>query len=151
MSVRLKLGRDGTIEAVEADTVEELMAYHHQYASRDGNSAKKTARAQRSSAEDEDERLPEAAEKLVKVLLSATDGMNTTDVARTFGVKPRGVGGSVNSLIAWGKKRNLKRGQLLIKGRRANGDGHMARTIALAGFFRKMIREGKVPGMKLDT
>jgi hypothetical protein len=151
MSVRLKLRDDGTIEAVEADTVEELVAYHQQYSSRDANSAKKISRAQHFTPDSEDEKLPEAAEKLVRLLISENDSMNTSDIAEIFGVKPRGVGGSVNSLIAWGKKRNLKRSQLLIKGRRANGNGHLARTIALTGFFRKMIKEGKVPGMKLDT
>jgi hypothetical protein len=152
MSVRLKLRNDGSIEAVEADTVAELVGYHQQYASRNGTApTKKGPRIKYSPGEEGDEPLPEAAEKLVKLLFSASDGMDTGDIAVKFGVEPKGVGGSVTSLTAWGRRHNLSKKQLLRKERRENGHGHFVRRLALSDHFRKMIKEGKVPGMKIDT
>lgn len=140
MSIRLKL--DGT---VEADSVEELIAYQN---SLRGGRARGSSRQLEAESE---ERLPEAARKLVMCLLHFPDGMNTADVAKELGVEPKGVGGSVTSLTAWGRRHNFTKKQLLEKERRVDGHGHVVRRIALSDRFRKMVEKGEVPGMKLDT
>ncbi len=96
--------------------------------------------------------LPAAASKLVKLLWTHHDGMETREIAKAFGLEhAKGIGGSVTSLNAWGRRRDLKKKQLLVKSRRVEANGHTARILSLNDFFRKMIKEGKVPGMKLDT
>lgn len=143
MSIRLKL--DGT---VEADTPEELVAY--QYASRNGGaSSKKPARSRAASGDEE--MLPVSAQKLIEILFPATNGLVTSDVAKALGLsEPKAIGGSVTSLTAWGRRHNFTKKQLLIKSRRSNGNGHNVRVMGLTESFRKAIREGKVPGMKLE-
>jgi hypothetical protein len=143
MSVRLK--PDGT---VEFDTPEELVAYQH--ASRNGSTNAKRPRG-RPRASGDDEELPESALKLVKLLLPQPDGVNTSDVAKALGLnEAKGIGGSVTSLTSWGRRHNLNKKQLIKKTRRVNGHGHNVRIMALAESFRKMIKEGKVPGVKLE-
>ncbi len=140
MSIRLK--PDGT---VEADSVEELVAY--QRSLRNGQPSKILRAEQPGEGE---EPLPEAAEKLVRLLLRSADGMDTADVAISLGVDPKGVGGSVTSLTSWGRRHGFSKKQLIVKDRRENGHGRMVRRLALSERFRKMIEQGEVP-MKLDT
>lgn len=145
MSVRLK--PDGTLEF---DTPEELVAY--QSATRNGaaNAPRRVGRPRRVSGDDEP--LPESALKLVKFLLPEPNGVNTSEMAHALGLKEaKGIGGSVTSLTSWGRRHNLNRKQLITKTRRVNGHGHNVRFMALAESFRKMIKEGKVPGVKLDA
>src|ERR1051326_6610122 len=132
MAVTIK--PDGT---VIFDTPEEYAVY--QAASRNGagNHAKKASRSRRISGEEEP--LPEAALKLVKYLLPIPGGVNTTDMAHALGLaEAKGIGGSVTSLTAWGRRHNLTKKQMLVKTRRANGNGHNARIMALHESFRKM-------------
>jgi hypothetical protein len=150
MSLRLKMKPDGTIDAIEADSVEELLEYQRRLQC-SGNHAQKVTPTQQEMLAAEEEALPEAAQKLVRLLVAHPDGMNTVDVAQALGVQARGVGGSITSLNAWGRKRDLTKRQLLTKDRRASGNGHTVRRIALAERLRRMIQEGKVPGMTLDT
>jgi hypothetical protein len=145
MSIRLK--PDGT---VEFDTADELIAYQH--ASRNGTAspAKKASRNRHIIGDDEP--LPESALKLVKFLLPKSDGVNTSEMAKALGLnEAKGIGGWVTSLTSWGRRHNLSKKQLLVKTRRANGHGHNARFMALHESFRKLIKEGKVPGVKLDN
>lgn len=145
MSLRLRL--DGT---VEADTPEELVAYQRQF-SRNGH-PKLAKRAMQSALGDDDGMLPEAATKLVKLLWTRPQGMETRDIAKAFGLDhAKGIGGSVTSLTAWGRRRDLKNKQLLVKTRRVDESGHTARILSLTDFFRKMVMEGRVPGMTLDN
>src|SRR5258708_6011537 len=138
MSLRLK--PDGT---VEADTPQELVEYQRSF-SRNGYHAQK-----KSSADVDDGPLPEAASKLVKLLWPHHDGMETREIAKAFGLEhAKGIGGSVNSLAAWGRRRNL--GKKLFVKRHMIRAGKSERILLLSDFFRKMIKEGKVPGMKLD-
>jgi hypothetical protein len=138
MSVRLK--PDGT---VEFDTPEELVVYQH--ASRNGGATKGTRGRHATSDE---EGLPESALRLVKFLLPKPDGVNTSEMAEALGLKEaKGIGGWVTSLTSWGRRHNLPKKQLLVKTRRTNG----ARFMALHENFRKMIKEGKVPGVKIET
>lgn len=139
MSVRLK--PDGTIEA---DTPQELIEYQRS-SSRNGYHTQK-----KSSADVEDGPLPEAASKLVKLLLPHHDGMETREIAKAFGLEhAKGIGGSVNSLAAWGRRRNL--GKKLFSKRQLVTAGKSVRILLLSDFFRKMVKEGKVPGVKLDS
>jgi hypothetical protein len=144
MSLRLK--PDGT---VEADTPEELVAY--QFASRNGapNPNKKAPRVRRIVGDEEP--IPESAQKLIALLFPEPKGLITSDVAKALGLsEPKAIGGSVTSLTAWGRRHNFTKKQLLTKTRRSNGSGHNVRVMALTENFRKMIKEGKVPGMKLE-
>jgi hypothetical protein len=139
MSVRLK--PDGT---VEADTPQELVEYQRSF-SRNGYHAPK-----KSSTEVEDGPLPEAASKLVKLLWPRHDGMETREIARAFGLEhAKGIGGAANSLAAWGRRRNLKK-KLFFK-KHIITAGKSERILLLSDFFRKMVKEGKVPDVKLDT
>jgi hypothetical protein len=143
----IKLRPDGT---VEADTPEELVAYQRHF-SKNGH-AKPAKRMAQSGLGDDDGMLPEAATKLVKLLWTRPQGMETRDIAKAFGLDhAKGIGGSVTSLTAWGRRRDLKKKQLLVKTRRVDGSGHTSRILSLSDFFRKMIMEGRVPGMTLDS
>ena len=134
---------DGT---VEADSVEELLAY--QRASQNGHSIR---RAKTATSDEATDTLPATAKKLVDVLLVHPDGMDTADAARALGLKnTKGIGGFVGSLTAWGRKNNWKKRQLVVKERRPDGKGRTVRTIKLGGQFRKIAEEGKVPGLKRD-
>jgi hypothetical protein len=136
------------VHVSEFDTPEELVAYQH--ASRNGGTNTKRPRGRRVSGEDEG--LPEAALKLVKSLLPHPDGVNTSEMAKELGLnEAKGIGGSVTSLTSWGRRHNFSKKQLIKKTRRVNGHGHNVRVMALTESFRKMIKEGKVPGVKLDS
>jgi hypothetical protein len=153
MSVRLKFEKDGSIEAI-ADSVEELIAYHQRFAAQNGsaNLTRRSEPPKNSPLSESDDSLPEAALRLVKHLYQAQGEVKTSDLQHAFGLsEPRAIGGTVTSLTSWGRRHNLSKKQILIKGRRANGNGHTVRTMALTESFRKMIREGKVPGVTLDT
>lgn len=148
MAIRLKLS-DGSV--VEADSVDELLKYQQSlHSSRNGA---KLLRAQRRATPvtNADEELPEHARKLVELLLPQTEGMDSAEIAKHFDVDPRGVGGYVTSLTRWGDKAGLKKKELIVKERRDNGNGDSVRRIKLTVSFRKMLKDGKVPGMKLDT
>jgi hypothetical protein len=145
MAVRLTL-KDGSV--FEADSVEDVARFYQQL-SRNGSRAK--GFVDRPQSTDSEDSLPDHAKRLVSALLPASDGLDTAAVATALGVEPRGIGGYVTSLTAWGKRRGLVKKQLVQKERRANGHGRMVRRIKVTDFFRKMISEGKVPGMKLDS
>src|ERR1700733_3791519 len=129
---------------------EELVAY--QIASRNGggSASKKTSRTKRVARDEEP--IPESAQKLITLLLPAQNGLVTSDVAKALGLnETKAIGGSVTSLTAWGRRHNYTKKQLLTKTRRTNANGHNVRVMALTESFRKMLKEGKVPGVKLDT
>lgn len=143
----IKLRPDGT---VEADTPEELVAYQR-FFSRNGH-VKPTRATQGFERDIGDATLPEAALKLVKLLWAHQGGMDTREIAKSFGLDhTKGIGGSVTSLAAWGRRQNLGRKQMLVKTRRPDDNGRIVRVLSLSDFFRKMIKEGKVPGVKLDS
>jgi len=148
MAIRLKLDRDGRIEAIEVDSVEEAIAYQRQ-AHRNGTVSKGE---NRPAATGTDDALPVAAQKLVELLMVEPHGVETSTLAAVLGLKEaKAIGGTVTSLTSWGRRNGLTKRNLLVKGRKANGHGKTVRTMALSESFRKMINEGKVPGMKLDT
>jgi hypothetical protein len=153
MSVRLKLKADGSIEAVEADTVGELLEYQRQLQKKSQQKKQEEYSAIHLSptAELVDNSIPERAKLLVTYLMKQPEGMDSAVLARHLGVEPRGVGGSITSLLSWGDRNGLSKRQMIRKFRRPTGTGSTVRGIALHSFFRKMIEEGKVPGMILDT
>jgi len=144
MAIRLKLA-DGT--SVESDSVEELAKFYQQL-SRNGHQTPKEHATLRVSGTLES--LPDTATALVKLLLPANDGLDTSDVAKSLSVGPRGIGGFVTALSNWGKRNGYTKKQLLVKGRRMSGD-RSVRTMMLNKNFRQILKEGKVPGMKLDA
>jgi hypothetical protein len=140
----IQLFKDGRIEFT---TVEELLAY--QKASRNGS---RRTRAESSASDANEDALPETARRLVEVLFDAPDGMDTAEAAKALGMREaKGIGGFVASLTGWGRRHNLKKRQLVVKERRPDGKGHNVRRIRLGEQFRKMVKEGKVPGVKLDA
>lgn len=145
MSLKLTL-KDGS--QVESDSVGDLLEFYRQVSN--GHPRPKTiaeSRVTKSANSD----LTEAAKKLIGLLLPALDGVDTGTVAKSFGVSPKGIGGTVTALTRWGQKNGLSKKQMLVKNRRTNVDGRSVRTLALTESFRKMIKEGKVPGVKLDN
>ncbi len=149
MAIRLKL-EDGS--TIEADSVQELVAYQRASAeARNGSRSKSTRNRQHDLVFVAEDELPRNARMLVDALLPNPKGVESAEVARLLGVSPRGMGGYVTALASWGKRRGLTKRQLLEKGRHKNGGGKIVRTISLSGLFRKMLKEGQVPGMKLDT
>jgi hypothetical protein len=149
MAIRLKLENGST---VEADSVEELVTYQRALEGRRRNPPSKPARIQKQAVLPlGDEELPEPARKLVDILLPFPNGLQSAKIAQELNVSPRGVGGYVTALTSWAKRRGMNARQLLDKGRHSNGGGGMVRTLSISKSFRKMIQEGQVPGMKLDT
>ena len=144
MAIRLKLA-DGT--TVESDNVEDLTKFYQQLSSRNGHQKAEPAPVRVDGMLDP---LPDTANSLVKLLLPAQDGLDTADVAKSLGVGPRGIGGFVTALSNWGKGNGFTKKQLLVKGRRPHGD-RSVRTLALHKNFRQVLKEGKIPSMKLDT
>lgn len=140
----LKLKTDGTIEA---DTPAELAEYA-QLIARNGHSAI----ARRAvTDESEDGPLPDSALKLVRLLLPLPKGMGVKDVAKEFNLEhTKGIGGPANSLAAWGKRHNMRRA-LLVRTKSRDEQGKTIRTWKLSEFFRKQIKDGKVPGVESDN
>jgi hypothetical protein len=134
---------------VEADTAMELVEYHRQYAPNASKPPK--AEWRRDFADRSAEPMPEVGHRLVKLLYSANTALRTTEVAQALGLQhPRGVGGFVTSLTAWGKHLQLSKKAMLVKGRSRSPSGKFVRTMALTDNFRRMIRDGKIPGMSPD-
>jgi hypothetical protein len=94
--------------------------------------------------------LPETAASLVDILLPAHEGMDTADIAKSLRVGPRGIGGFVVALSNWGKKHGYTKKQLVTKGRRIEA-GKSVRTMTLTKAFRQVLKEGRIPNMKLTT
>lgn len=141
MAIRLTL-KNG--ERVEADSPEELFAYHQLFL---GGSKAKIRPLAKPTGEpaDHDEPLPETAKRLVRLLAAFPEGMNSGDVAKALGVPAQGVGGYVTSLAAWGKRHGFpSKTELVTRTRRPNADGHFMRRLKLAEGFAKIIKEGKV-------
>ncbi|MCL4524034.1 MAG: hypothetical protein M1453_14075 [Acidobacteria bacterium] len=151
MTIRLRLKDDGSIDAIEVDSVEELLTIYQQFPLAGNRAGTHSFVPRKLSADTDNSPLPESAARLVSLLYSAPHGMNTFDVAKALHVDPKGVGGFVTSLTSWGRRRGLTKKQLIMKERRPNANGRMVRRINLTDFFRKMIEDGKVPGMKLET
>jgi len=147
MPLKLTL-KDGS--QVESDSVYDLLEFYEKVSALNGRGdASTTSKKHASNVKDLD--LKEAPRKLLNMLFVAAEPVDTGNVAKSFGVTPRGIGGTITSLTKWGKQHGLSKKQMLVRGRRSNGNGHNVRTLALAENFRKMIKEGKVPGLKLDT
>src|SRR5437879_3953789 len=145
MAIRLKLP-DGT--AVESDSIEDLAKFYQQL-SRNGHQSPQAEPAP-VRVNGKLESLPDTAAALVKLLIPAHDGLDTSNVAKSLGVGPRGIGGFVTALSNWGKRNGYTKKQLLVKGRRMSGN-RSVRTMMLNRNFRQTLKEGRVPDMKLDT
>jgi hypothetical protein len=149
MAVKLTLRDDGTIETIEAGSPQEARDAYLELL-RNGSRPRKSRHAgvengdPRTSGSSDD--FPEPAKKLVHVLAASPQGMKTSDVSRTLGVAPRGVGGSIMSLTNWGKHHGFSKGQLITKERVADGHGKMVRKIKINEDFVKLVREGKIQG-----
>ena len=143
--------KDGAF--VEFDSVSQLVEFYKQLSPTTTNNGNhKTRVSTRNNRVDRElDEMPESPLKLVKFLFGATGAVDSDAVVKTLGISGRAIGGTVTSLGFWAKRHNLEKKQMLVKGRRANGNGRSVRTLALTESFRKMIREGKVPGVKLDT
>jgi hypothetical protein len=146
MAIRLKLS-DGT--SVESDNVEDLAKFY-QHLSRNGHSKQKTETALAPVNENGTmEPLPETASELVKHLFAEAEGIDTSVLAKSLGVGARGIGGFITALSNWGRRNGFaSKKHLIVKGRRP--DNKSIRTMALHKHFRQALKEGKVPGMKLD-
>lgn len=156
MAIRQIRREDGSVE-IEADSVQEFVEFQRLSSSSNGTKAAQGA-ANRASAGDgksHSATIPEAARKLVRLLYDspADISVSTADLAKSLGFKEaKAVGGSVTSLTSWGKHNQLTKRQMIVRGRnRMSADGKTIRTMALTETFRKMLKEGKVAGMKLDT
>jgi hypothetical protein len=148
MAIRLRLA-DGT--SVESDNVEDLARFY-QHLSRNGDHKQKKSQTvlATENGNGDLEPLPETASGLVKLLFAEQDGLDTSVLAKGLGVGPRGIGGFITSLSNWGRRNGFaSKKHLLVKGRRA--DDKSIRTMTLHKHFRQVLKEGKVPGMKLDT
>jgi hypothetical protein len=150
VSIRLKLRVDGTVESVEVDSVKEAIEYQELL-------ARKGPRTETAKSDDKTwagpvyEPLPDAALKLVKVLYGHATGLETTKVAEALGVDPKGVGGSVTSLTAWGRKHGIQKKYLIEKVRKRDSEGHSVRRIFLSHNFVRLIKKGDVPiGMTVE-
>ena len=146
MAIRLRLADGST---VESDSVDELAKFYQQL-SRNGHQNAKTEPVGSPRPNDAMDSLPETAASLVKLLLPAPDGLDTAVVAKSLGVGPRGIGGFVVALSNWGRKHGFTKKQLVTKGRRIDG-GRSVRTMTLTKTFRQVLKEGRIPNMRLDN
>src|SRR5438105_3940941 len=148
MSVKVILRADGSIESIEAPSPKEVQETYVELLRNGGRTrnARANGAGNKPEASAKDDGFPEAAKKLVRTLAAFPQGMKTSDVARTLGVAPRGVGGSIMSLTNWGKHHKFAKSKLIIKERVPDGQGKMIRKIRITEEFVKLIREGKIPG-----
>lgn len=147
--MRLEL-KDGEVVGA-AGSVEELVSFYRGL-TKNAPSAPAKTQAFTKAAKNGNSfaGLTDAPMSLLRLLYKHPGDLDSGEIAKNLGVTAKSIGGTVASLVGWGKRHNLERQEMLIKGRRSNGSGRKIRTMGLTSNFRKMIEEG-VLGVKLDS